>query len=140
MTIGPAPSTRTESRSLRRGMRAAAGGPDGGVRDEIDSGRICYEAQEAVEVDVVLVRPGRGLRMVLDGEDGQLAMLHPFERAVVEAHLGDLDGALGQRVRVEGEAVVLGRDAHFAGAQVVHRMIDSAVPELELEALAAKRQ
>ena len=38
------------------------------------------------------------------------------------------------------EAVVLRRDAHPAGAQVVHRMVDAAVPELELEALAAERE
>jgi hypothetical protein len=44
----------------------------------------------------------------------------------------------GQRVGIDGEAVVLGGDGDSSGAQVLDRLVAAAVAELELEGFAAE--
>ena len=47
--------------------------------------------EELLEVALGVVRPGRGLRMVLDGENRVLAVPHAFDRAVIEVKMGHLE-------------------------------------------------
>src|SRR5688572_12699606 len=75
--------------------------------------------------------------MVLDAEDGVVAVAHPFDGAIVEVDVGDLDFRR-KGVRIDGESVVLGSDGNTAGAKVLDRLVASAVAELELESRAAE--
>ena len=46
--------------------------------------------------------------------------------------------SVGQRIGIDGEAVVLGGDGDFAGAQILDRLVAAAVAELQLEGRAAE--
>src|SRR3954453_8537467 len=98
MTIGPEPRTRILFRSSRLGMLEP--------RDEL------VEEVEGV------VRPRSRLRVVLDAAGGDVEQADPFDRAVVEVHVGELRlaevglddlGWVG-RCPLDREAVVLRRD------------------------------
>src|SRR5947208_1523424 len=93
---------------------------------------------EILENVLVVPRPRVGLGVVLDGEDRHLPMGHPFHGAVVQVHVGDLEFRLRQGRRIDGKAVVLRGDVDPAGAEVLHRLIPAAVPELQLERLPAE--
>ena len=93
-------------------------------------GRAVQRRHELGEVGKGVVRSGRGLRVVLHGEERQLAMAHPFDGAVVQIEVGDLErGRARHPVRIANyrEAMVLGGDEHLTGAQIAHRMIAAAV-------------
>src|SRR3970282_1051715 len=47
-----------------------------------------HQLNEPLEEVVGVVRPRRGLRVVLDGEDGQLPVAHALRGAVVEVDVG----------------------------------------------------
>ena len=63
--------------------------------------------------------------MVLDAEDGQLAVAQALNRAVVQVHVRDLRSRLrrGNRVGHDLELVVLGGDGDVAAAQVAHGVV-----------------
>ena len=61
------------------------------------------------------MRPWRSLRMILDGEDGQLAVAHAFNCAVVQIQVCDLD-VCRQAVSIDRETVVLGSDFDLAAS------------------------
>src|SRR5262245_1328400 len=77
--------------------------------------------------------------MVLHAEHGMLAMPQPFDRAVVQVDVSDLDVGR-KRLRIDGKAVVLRGDFHLAGLELLHRMVRAAMSEFELERVAAHRQ
>src|SRR5688572_15259064 len=128
MTIGPEPRMRILWMSSRRGTEAS---------------------EELVEEVVGVVRPGAGLRVVLDRARGDVEQREPLDRAVVEVHAAELRGAeVGlepdrlvdrDRVRAAGtddsEAVVLARDLDPARLDVLDRVVDPAVAERQLERL-----
>src|SRR5256714_13955087 len=93
---------------------------------------------EILENVLVVPRPRVGLGMVLDGEDRQLPMGHPFHRAVVQVHVSDLEFRLRQGRRIDGKAVILRGDVDPPGAEVLHGLIPAAVSELQLERLPAE--
>ena len=51
-----------------------------------------------------------------------------------DAHVGR------QRIGIDGEAVVLGRDLDLVRGEVLHRVVAAAMAELQLERLPAQRQ
>src|SRR5262249_34009263 len=73
MTIGPEPMTRMCDRSLRLGIRTCS--------DQLN---------EPVEQVVGVVRAGRRLRVVLDGERRYVPAAQPLDHVVVEAHVRHL--------------------------------------------------
>ena len=75
--------------------------------------------------------------MILNAEDRFVPVAHAFDGAVVEIDMGDLDVG-GQGGGIDGEAVVLGGDGHFATAKVLHRLVAAAMAEFELEGLSAE--
>ena len=70
--------------------------------------------------------------MILNAEDRQAFVPQPFERLVVQVDVAGLDVG-GKSGRVDGEAVVLGRDLDLAGRLVPHRVVGASMAELELE-------
>src|SRR5262245_32697864 len=118
MTIGPEPTTST-----LRGAPGAFGSAMGVGLELLD---------EAVEEVLVVLGPGAGFGVVLDGEDGEVPVDEPLDGAVVQVEVGDDEPALwGDARRVHLEAVVLGGDVDPAGAQVLHRVVGPPVAELE---------
>ena len=96
---------------------------------------------EVAEEVMAVVRARARLRVVLDGDDGQVAMAEPLDRPVVEVGVGeDQLRPPRERFGIDGEPVVLRRDLHLPRAQVLDRMVRAAVPELELEGLGPAGQ
>ena len=83
-----------------------------------------------------------GLRVVLHGECGDVHALQAFDHVVVQIDVGDEHLAVlavfKRRVDlladrgVDREAVVVGGDLDLAGGQILDRLVDAAVSELEL--------
>ena len=94
MMMGPEPMIRMRWRSLRRGMLF----------------RLLHQLDEVVEQVVRIVRAGRGLGVILDAEDRLAAVAEAFERLVVQVDVGDFDLVEVERIRVDGEAVIVGGD------------------------------
>ena len=78
--------------------------------------------------------------MVLHGEHGKLDVPQALARVVVEVAMGGLPAAPGKRGRIDGEAVILGRDLHLVGGQVLHRVIRAVMTERQLVRTAAGGQ
>src|SRR6188768_1561028 len=116
MTIGPEPIRRMVWRSVRFGTSAFRS------LDQVD---------EAPEEITRVVRTGRRLRMILDGEERLLGVREPLDRLVVQIEVGERRLAF-QRVDVDREAVVLRGDLDLAGGGVHHGMIRPMMAELEL--------
>ena len=73
--------------------------------------------------------------MILDGEDRQFTVTHPFDGAVVQIEVRDLN--LGwQAVGIDCKAVILGGDFHLLRRQVHDWLIAAAMAELEFVGLA----
>src|SRR5437660_12065927 len=53
--------------------------------------------------------------------------------------MGELDFALGQRVWIDGEVVVVSRYFDLSSLQIFDRMVSAVVAELELEGLPSQR-
>ena len=86
---------------------------------------------EAVEEVGGVVRAGGGFGMVLDGEDGFGGVAETFEGLVVEVDVGGFSAAGFEGGEVDGEAVVLGGDFDFFGADVLDGLVAAAVTEFE---------
>ncbi len=76
--------------------------------------------------------------MILHCEHRTPPMTQPFNGAVVEVHMGDLD-LVGQRVGIDGEPVILTGDLDALGRQVLDRMVDAPMAELQLERAPPER-
>ena len=57
-----------------------------------------------------IMRPGRRFRMILHSEQRKIPVPHAFERLVVQIYVRQLDFAVGQRIRIDGEVVIVRRD------------------------------
>ena len=79
------------------------------------------------------------LGVILQAEHRAPREGHALDGAVVEVHVREL-GAAGQRVHVDGEAVVLRGDLDAARLQVLDRVVHAVVAELELVGAAPERQ
>src|SRR5437588_12972285 len=86
-----------------------------------------------------VMRPRRGLRMILHAKDWQLPMPHSFHRPVVQINVRHFH-FLRQRIRIDGEPMVLRRDRNFAGPQIFHRLIPAAMAEFQFERPSANRE
>src|SRR5438445_5021684 len=85
-----------------------------------------------------VVRAGRGLWVVLDAEQWQVAMAHAFQCRVVQIHVRELDFALRQCIGIDGKVVVVGRYLDFARLQLLHGMISAMVAEFQLIGLSTQ--
>ena len=57
-----------------------------------------------------IMRPRRGLRVILHAEQRQIPVPQAFQRLVVQIHVRQFDFALRQRIRIDREVVVVRRD------------------------------
>ena len=96
-------------------------------------------ADEALEQTVAVLRAGAGLGVVLYGEDGLAFYREPAVRAVEKRAIG-LDDAFGQRIGIDGEAVVHRDDLDLARFELLHRMVRAVVALVHLERPGAKRE
>ena len=95
------------------------------------------EFREFAEEVAGVVGARGGFRVVLDGEDGGVAVAEAFDGLVVEIDVGDLDVG-GEGIGVDGEAVVLAGDGDLAGAEVFDGLVAAAVAEGEFEGFSAE--
>ena len=84
------------------------------------------------------MRAGGGFGMVLDAEDGVVAMAEAFERLVVQIDVRDVDLVEVERVGVDREAVIVRRDLDLLRELVAHRMVGAAMSEFQLVGFAAE--
>src|SRR5689334_7750541 len=77
--------------------------------------------------------------MVLHREHRLAGVAEAFNGAVVQVQMRNLDPR-GQGIRVDGEPMILGCNLNLAGFELLHRMVRTAVAELQFERLAADRK
>ena len=68
------------------------------------------------------MRTGCGLRVVLNGEDRTPRRFEGLDCVVVQVDPGDA-AVLGQRLPVDGEPMVLGRNGYRSVIQILNRLI-----------------
>src|SRR4051812_30199980 len=85
------------------------------------------------------MRPRGSFRMILHAENRQFLVTHSFDCAVVQIDVSDFNVG-GKRLGIDGEAMILRSDRHFAGAQIFDRLIRAAVPKFQLECRSAKSE
>ena len=84
------------------------------------------------------MRSGRSLRMILNAENRLAFVSHAFDGPVVQ--IDAIDRNIGrQGGGIDREAMVLRSDFNFAGLQILHRLVRTAMSEFQFECLAAKR-
>ncbi len=66
-------------------------------------------------------------------------MPHSFDRAIVRVDVRHFH-VRRERLRIDGEPVVLCGDRHFAAAQIFYRLVGAAVAEFQFECRSAKRE
>ena len=79
-----------------------------------------------------VVRAGGGFGVVLHAEERQRLVAQAFESLIVQVDVGQLDFVGVDRVGIDGEVVVVGRDLDLAGGVVADRVVAAVVAELEL--------
>src|SRR5438270_1536775 len=80
---------------------------------------------------LVVLRAGAALRVVLDAERGQSAVAESLDRAVVQVPVRDVEVAGWDRGRVDLELLVLARDVHAPGVEVLHGVVGAVMPVRE---------
>ena len=75
-----------------------------------------------------IMRPGRGLRMILNRNDWQSFVTHAFNALVVEVYVSDFDFGR-QAVGFHRKAVVVRGNLDVTVAEVFDRLIAAAVPK-----------
>src|SRR5579862_6899227 len=103
-------------------------------------GAVLDEFHEVIEQVMRIVRAGRGLGMILHAEDGLAAMAEAFERLVVQVDVREIHFVLVERIRIDGEAVIVGSDFDLLSDLVQHRMIGAAMAEGKFVRLASERE
>src|SRR5205814_7602659 len=99
-----------------------------------------HQVREAVEQVVRVVGARRRLGVVLHAEHGELGVTQALARSVVQVQVARLPTAAGERRRIDGEAVVLRRDLHAPGREILHGMVGAVVAEGQLVGLATGRE
>src|SRR5579862_7332872 len=86
-----------------------------------------------------IMRPRRGLRMILHAEQREIPMAQAFECLVVQVDMGQLNFAVGQRIWINGKIMVVRGDLDLPGLQLLYRMIAAMMSKFQLECFAAER-
>ena len=74
--------------------------------------------------------------MILHAEGGDFLVTEAGDGVVVEVAVGNFEAG-GERIFLDGKAVILGGDLYFARKHVQDGLIGAAVAELELKCLRA---
>src|SRR5436190_4040284 len=119
MTMGPEPMIRMRWMSVRLGIRF-------------------HQFHKLVKEIMRIMRAGRGFGMILHAKYGMVTKPETLERLIVQIHVSDFDIAVLQRVRIDGEAMVVRCDFHLVRDLVDNGVIRSPVSKLQLVCLAAR--
>src|SRR5687767_10898414 len=122
MTIGPAPMIRMDLMSVRLGTLL-----------------LLHRFHEALKEVVDVLRARARLRMTLEAERRTVGQLETLEAAVEQRDVSHLR-VLWQRRRIDRKTVILARDHHAAGVQILHRMVRPVMAEFHLDGLRADRE
>src|SRR5436189_4876480 len=96
MMMGPEPMMRMRWRSVRLGMRVVG-----------------HQGNEVVEQISRIVRAGSGLGMILYAEHRMIAHAKALQRVIVQIDVSDFHLSRIQRVRIDGEPVIVRGDLDF---------------------------
>src|SRR5262245_56941594 len=97
-----------------------------------------HHGNEIAEQVVAVVRSRRCLRMVLHAKDRELAMTEPLIRSVIQVGMCDFNGPVIEGIRIDRKSMILRGDFNFSRQKIFHRVVCTAVAELELERLPAE--
>src|ERR1035441_5283903 len=106
---------------------------DDRIARELSPLPLLHHLRKFLEQIMRIMRPGRGFRVILHAEQRQIPMPQAFERLVVQINVRQLNFAVGQRVWIDGEVMVVRRDLDLSGLQLLHRMILAVIAILLLE-------
>src|SRR6516162_3506534 len=140
MTIGPAPMIRMLWMSVRLGTGSAPArllAPQvllGGLQLRLQPPQ--HQVIEALEQRAQIVRARARFRMALEAEHRALLKGETLQRAIEERAVSRND-PLRQRALIHRKAVILTRDEHASGLELLHRMIRAVMAELHLHGARA---
>src|SRR5579872_7399719 len=100
---------------------------------------LLHHLHKILEQIMRVMRPRRGLRVILHAEQRQISMAQPFQRLVVQVDVRQFNFILRQRIRIHREIMVVRRDLDLAGLQLLHRMVPTVMSELKLECFPTQR-
>src|SRR5207248_11804338 len=151
MAMGPGPTIKTRFRSVRLGiyrdtlsmlsritlvLSLSKDGPSMLMVRQAhqermrtpQSAALLNQIQEIVEQVIGVVRTWRRFRMILHAEHRPFTVTQSFDSSVVQIQMRHLD-IVGQRFRIDREAVILRRDFDLSSLQLLHRMVRASVTE-----------
>src|ERR1035437_10397449 len=99
---------------------------------------LLHHLGELLEQIMRIMRSRRSLRVILHAKQRQIPVPQSLERLVIQVDMGQLNFTVGQRIRIDGEVVVVRGDLDLSGLQLFYRMVPAVVPKLQLESLAAE--
>ena len=76
------------------------------------------------------MRPGRSLGVILNREEGELAVANPFDGSIIQVQMGDLESRRSRHARLTSnhrKAMVLSSDKDLIRADVPYRMVPPSV-------------
>src|ERR1700716_3913670 len=151
MMMGPEPRTRIFEMSVRLGIYAVlllnsskhifepssllAGARQAPRASPLP---LLHHPRELLEQIMRVMWPGRGFRVILDGEQRQIPVSHSFQSRVIQIHVREFDFTVRQRVRIDGKIMVVRRDFNLASGQLLHWMVPAMMAKLQLEGLATE--
>ena len=83
---------------------------------------------------------GAGLRMVLHGEGGMICVFHTLNGAIIHRNMGYSDALALDGSRINCIDMVLGANLDPTAAQILNRLVDTAMAKLHLVGIGAVGQ
>src|SRR6185312_804606 len=124
MTIGPDPMIMMRFKSVRFGMLVNL--------------VFLHLLDELAKQVMRVMRSGRRFRVVLHTEHRFRSMAQALYRLIVQVAVSDFDFRIFERIRIDGETMILRGDFHLAGSAVQDGVIGAMMAEFQFEGLAAK--
>ena len=87
-----------------------------------------------------IVRSRRGLRVVLYGKQGNLLVQKSLHCIVIQIDMARLNVRIFQGFHIHTEPVVLGRNLHLSGGQILYGLVGAPVAKLQLKGLSSQGQ
>ena len=105
--------------------------------------RAPQRAEEFLEQRASVVRPGSGLRVVLDTENRLVPMPQPLDGSVIEVHMRHLEVARSFHralITFDRKSVVLRGDKYATSLNFLHRVISAPMTVGHLHRRSTERQ
>ena len=82
-----------------------------------------------------VMRTRRGFRVILNAEDGMIAMPHPFHRTIIEIDVSYFY-VRRQGFGVDSKTMILRSDRYSPGNQILYRLVSAAVTKLQFRSVS----